>query len=419
MDRHLRRTGASTASLHGLRQEHTPALPNSGLHALLPDRGAAVGGHQRRRAHAAEGRRGAHLHERGGRRRRRGAPRCSGDKQGRIWAGTNGGCRSSGRALQELRRPRGLHDQPVPGDREDASGVLWISPTETASSACRTEPSAADTQGRASHDLVLALFDRQGGRCGSEPTAAAWRATPMGASRATANRTAWRARYLDAVQDQDGSLWPDLRRGLFRRQARAVFRGLSAPTVQQRLRARARQDHEGSSGSAATKGGLRGCATASSRPTARARAPQTSQRRCWPRPTDAVGGNVRRRAGSIPGRRFETWSRRTRPAQRLRASLADRPRRRALGGTNGGGVARFAAGPSASQHPRGARRRPRRGARKTGTARSGSALTRAACRAQGRRVHQLRPQDGLGANLVMAPWSTGENASGSGPTAAA
>ena len=346
---------ASTASRFVLFDKSTtPALRNSGVHALLAgSKRRPLGRHQRRRPHPAEGRDGADLRRRrrpgGGRRARR----CSRTARAGSGRARTAGCRcSKASASAPGTPPRASRATWCARSARTRQGALWIG--TNGDGLFRMQDGAIHAlhaQGRPAQRPRLLPRLRQGRRALGRDQRR--RPGPLRGRASSASTDKDDGLDGDIIwsllQDTDGSLWVGTYgAGLFRREGER-FRGLTTRTGLSSDFVRALwQDHEGSLWIGTNTGGLAAPARRQVHDLhRRARAcPTTSPRRCSRTRSGALwvgtsgGGLARFKDGA-----FQTWSRRDGLAPRLRPGP---PRATGTGGlwvgTNGGGVARFADG---------------------------------------------------------------------------
>ncbi len=329
----------------------TPALRNSGVHALLADRsgGLWVGTNG-----------GGLTLLKDGTARTFGLADGLGadvvrslfqDSKGRLWAGTNGGLSlREGDRFRTWNATNGLTGNVVRAIREDASGALWIGTNGDGLFRMKDGQFTRFTRkdGLPS-DLVFSLaFDKDG---------TLWVGTNGGGLAARSAdgrfRLYGRENGLDGdiiwslLQDGDGSLWVGTYgAGLFRREGER-FRGLTTRTGLSSDFVRALwQDHEGSLWIGTNTGGLARLRDGKfTTYTTREGLPNDVAKTVLAGADGALwigtsgGGLARMKDGA-----FQTWSRQEGlPHDFVQALLLDRAGGLWVG-TNGGGVARYADG---------------------------------------------------------------------------
>ncbi len=388
----------------------TPALRNSGVHALLADRSGGLwvgtnGGGltllrdgDARTFTVADGL-GADV-----------VRALFQDGKGRVWAGTNGGLSLfEGGRFRTWRAADGFTSNVVRAIREDAQGALWIGTNGDGLFRMQNGVFKRFTRKEGlPSDLVFSLaFDRQG---------ALWIGTNGGGLARYADgqfRTYGAGDGLDGdiiwsiLEDAGGSLWVGTYgAGLFRREGER-FRGLTTRTGLSSDFVRALgQDHEGSLWIGTNTGGVARLRDGKfTTYTTREGLPSDIAKTVLAAADGTVwvgtsgGGLARLKDGG-----FETWSRRDGlPHDFVQALLLDRQGGLWVG-TNGGGVARFAGGRFHTYTARdglvddhvAALVEDGEGAVWIGTNAGGLS------RFEDGRFTRFTREDGLGANLVMA-----------------
>jgi ligand-binding sensor domain-containing protein/signal transduction histidine kinase len=328
----------------------TPALRNSGVHALLADKNGGLwvgtnGGGltllrdgSARTFTVADGL-GADviraLHQ---------------DAQGRIWAGTNAGLSVlEGDRFRTWNAANGFTSTVVRAIREDAAGALWIGTNGDGLYRLQDGGFTRFTRNDGlPNDLVFSLvFDREGAlwigtNGGGLARYAGGRFERYGSAEGLDGDIIW-----SLLTDTNGSLWVGTYgAGLFRREG-ARFRGLTTRTGLSSDFVRALwQDHEGSLWVGTNTGGLARLRDGKlTTYTVREGLPSDIAKTVLATPDGALwvgtsgGGLARMENGS-----FRTWSRREGlPNDLVQTLLQDREGALWVG-TNGGGVARLAGG---------------------------------------------------------------------------
>jgi ligand-binding sensor domain-containing protein/signal transduction histidine kinase len=328
----------------------TPALRNSGVHALLPDRngGLWVGTNGGGLTFLKDGSARTYtvadglaadvvrsLHQ---------------DRQGRVWVGTNAGLSVlEGERFRSWNAAQGVTSNAVRAIREDAQGALWFG--TNGDGLFRMQDGQFTRLTRRDglpSDLVFALaFDKSGAlwvgtNGGGLARYSGGRFQPFGPADGLEGGIIW-----SLLEDVDGSLWVGTYgAGLLRKEGER-FRGLTTRTGLSSDFVRALwQDHEGSLWYGTNTGGLGRLRDGKFTTfTTREGLPSDVAKTVLAAPDGALwvgtsgGGLARLKDGA-----FETWSRKEGlPHDFVQSLLLDR-RGDLWVGTNGGGVAQFTGG---------------------------------------------------------------------------